>query len=236
MTVSAPLGHTRLRVWGGVMLVWAIVDQGCAEGSGASHATTARDAHAEAAPSLRALPELEGGSVDTPRTHQGLLLARETFDTVLPDAPSDRTYASLQRWVDGAVASWVEHRREQIDTTRSRFEAGGAQSEAEQVVSHAVVGLLDEDTALALGRLPSPSELDDEPEIAAMYRDMMRAQADVFVRSALRELADCANQGYGGPSDLRPWAEVCHARFDHLQAQISSRETMRPLQHASRAQ
>jgi len=175
------------------------------------------------------LPELEGDGIDTPRAHQGLLLARETFDEALPEAPADRSFASLQQWVDGPVAKWVEHRRAQIDATRARFAQGGVTSEGEQVVSHAVVALLDEDTALCLGRLPSPSELDDEPEIAAMYRDMIRAQADIFVRSAADELADCANQGYRGGSELRPWAELCHARFDRLQEQLEQRSSMRPL-------
>ncbi len=212
--------------WPWIALV-AAAGCGATLGAGDAPATALHPGDPSAAPGLRALPELPAAAARDGATHQGLLLARETFGHALPDAPADRAYTSLQHWVDTEVASWIEQRRAQIDATRDRFALGGDPGVVARIVRHAVIGMLHEDTALSLGRLPAPSELDDEPDIAAMYRDIVRSQADAFVGAALRELRDCANEAYRGPADMRPWAEFCHARFDHLRAQIKSRSTMK---------
>jgi hypothetical protein len=175
----------------------------------------------DAAPSLAALPELpSGAAAETPRTHQGLLIARQAMGTRLPAPPADRSSVSLQRWIDTVVVEWVAGRREQTETARERFLLEGTPNAAEAIVSHAVLGLLQEDTALTLARLPTPSELDTEPEIADMFRDVTRKQADAFLNAAMIELRDCANAGYRAGGDMRPWAEFCHARFDRLYAEL----------------
>jgi hypothetical protein len=171
-----------------------------------------------AAPSLAALPDLpEGTSGNTPRTHQGVLLARQTLAAVIPTPPNDRSYASLQRWIDSVVVAWIEQRRAAAEATRDRFLLEANPSRSELAVTHAVVGLIDEDTALALQSLPTPAELYSEPDIAAMYRDILRTQARTFTSSAVNEFRDCANIGYQAPADMQSWARFCHARFDRLQ-------------------
>lgn len=178
----------------------------------------------DAPPSLRALPQLaEGTSGNTACTHQGLLLARQALDSALPEPPADRSYASLHGWVDSTVVAWLDRRREQTEATRERFLLEGEPSSGEAIVSHAVLGLLQEDTARSLAGIPAPSELDSEPEIASMYRDIVRAQADSFVTTALLEWKACAEGAYRGPADMRAWAEFCHARFDRLKEQSSRR-------------
>jgi hypothetical protein len=191
---------------------------GCAEASAppAAAAPLAGGGDPDAPPNLLALPELPADA-DTPRTHQGILVARQTLDAALPAAPADRTFASLQRWVNSDVLAWVQRRRAQTMATRDRFFVEGEPNEAERIVSLAVIGLLDEDTARALGNLPPPSELDSEPEIAAMYRDVTRVQASAFMSAALAALRDCANSAYRGPVSWRGFARFCHARFDRLQ-------------------
>jgi hypothetical protein len=181
--------------------------------------------HPEAAPSLAALPEMPNGATgNTARTHQGLLLARQTFDAAFPAPPADRTYASLQSWVDTAVVAWLEQRRSQTEATRERFLLEGDPSEGERIVSHAVLGLIQEDTALSLSSIPPPSELDSEPEIAGMYHDIIRTQAESFMSSALLELRECADSAYRGPEDMRPWALFCHARFDRLRERAAPKQ------------
>ena len=206
--------------------VWSSLALVCVAGCAAQSAAPAEQSveysggDADAPPNLAALPDLpNGASGDTPRTHQGLLIARQTLDAALPEPPGDRSYASLQHWVETDVVAWIAKRRSQTRATRDRFLLEGEPSDSELVVSHAVVGLIDEDTALALARLPAPSELDSEPEIAAMYRDVVRAQAAGFSTSAVMEFRDCANTAYRGPEDMRAWARFCHARFDRLQSE-----------------
>jgi hypothetical protein len=197
---------------------------GCATASTATEtAPTANAVSGEASerPALAALPTIErGSSADTRGTHQGLLIARATLDTAMPEPPADRSYAALQRWVDTEVVAWVEHRRAQTEEARERFSLEGDPNESVIAMSHAVVGLIHEDTALSLRSIPAPTELDSEPEIAAMYREIVSAQADTFLNSALVEFRDCANTAYNGKDDMRPFALFCHGRFDQLQSQL----------------
>jgi hypothetical protein len=185
-----------------------------------SSAETSRAAMREpmAKPELAELPPLaQAGSADTSRTHQGMLVARATLDATMPPAPEDRSYATLQAWVDSEVVTWVERRRSQTQDTRDRFELEGELNSSERAVSHATIGLIHEDTAFALRGIPAPSELDSEPEIAQMYLEIVGAQAATFLRSALAEFRDCANEAYRSPEDMRGFAEFCRVRYDRLQ-------------------
>jgi hypothetical protein len=177
--------------------------------------------HASAPPSFAALPALpHGASGNTTRTHHGLLVARETLDATMPTPPADRSYLSLKSWIDGEFALWLERRRAQAEQTRARFELEAAPSGSERAVSHAALGLIHEDTALSLGTIPAPRELDTEPEVAAVYRELVAVQVDTFLNTALSEFRDCANEAYRADDDMRSWAEFCHARFDRLREKV----------------
>jgi hypothetical protein len=177
-----------------------------------------------APPTLSALPELpRGASGVSERTHQGMLVVRQTLDAALPEPPSDRSLASLQRWADTQVAGWIAERQAQMESARARM-LEGKPSAGEAILSHAVLALLHEDTARALAAIPAPKELDSEQEIAEMYRELMSGQADTFAASALLELRECANQAYRGPEDMRAFAAYCHARFDRLRGETLARQ------------
>lgn len=170
----------------------------------------------DAPPAVAVLPELvrEPKQV-AERMHTMLAMANEIFAKKLPEPPTDRAYASLSTWVHDVVTPWLETRHDAIDEVR--FQASREGSElAEQVINAAVIGLLHEDTALELERIPAPSELDREPEVAAMFRDIIRVQAKPFVGSALREYRYCANTGYRATEELLRFARFCHARHDRL--------------------
>ena len=179
----------------------------------------------DAPPTLNALPELKAGASGvTERTHQGILVARQTLDVSLPAPPDDRAFASLQQWANTEVAGWIAARRVQVEAARARLLLEGKPpSPGEKILGHAVLALLHEDTARTLAAIPAPRELDSEHEIAAMYRELMAGQADAFVASALLELRDCANLAYVGPDDMRAFADYCHQRFDRLQGEVRTR-------------
>jgi hypothetical protein len=185
-------------------------------------AAQAPPGHPDAPPTLAALPELPSGVTD--RMHQGILVARQTLDAPLPEPPGDRSFTSLQHWADTQVASWIAQRQSQMELTRARLLHEGAPSRRERVISHAVLALLHEDTARELADMPAPKELDSEREIAAMYHDLMRDQANTFATSALLELRQCANLAYRGPANLRGFAGYCHARFDRLRGEALARK------------
>ena len=181
---------------------------------------------AVAPPSLDALPTPL--PVDHQAVHDALTLAGQIFAAPLPTPPADRANASLSVWVDGEVASWIVRRRESVEETRFLFRLPAKDAEDEpsdeeirkNVVARAVLGLLQEDTALQLSRIPAPSELDSEPEIAAMFDELVKGRAEPFVYAAQREYVECANAGYRFGDELEPLARFCHARHDKLAAVV----------------
>jgi hypothetical protein len=176
-----------------------------------------------APPTLTVLPELPARApANSERTHQGILLARQALDACLPAPPVDRSFAALQSWADDDVSSWVVKRRDQIEAARARM-FDGRPSPAEQILGHAVLALLHEDTARALSNIPAPKELDDEQQIAAMYRDLVSGEVDAFVTSALIELRDCVELAHRGPAEMHAYDDYCRARFERLRGEQVAR-------------
>ena len=175
----------------------------------------------DAPPTLASLPTLPRAATGrTPRTRQGMLVAREGFEARLPEAPLDLSHSNLQHWVDTEVVAWVGERSKNLDTTRYEFGLVSDASAGESIVGNAVVGLLQEDTARQLATIPAPTELDSEPEIARMYREVIEAHARPFLSSALVGYRDCANTAHDGPEDMRHWAGYCDARFRRIKQEL----------------
>lgn len=174
---------------------------------------------AEAPPTLGALPEMSRPEPElASRQHRALLVAREVLDARLPTAPEDRAFDTLQRWSRGPVADWIRRRRKAVQHARGEFTVGGDVRLRDSIIQHAVVGLLHEDTAAQLAALPSPSELDSEPEVARLYRELVAHHAEPFVAAALVEYRQCADVAYTGPGELRYWGDFCAERFERLKA------------------
>jgi len=172
-----------------------------------------RPGDANAPPSLRALPELSKDR--SSQLHGGLTLAGQVFAAPLPPAPVDRSYEVLSEWVGDEVARWIDQRRDAVEETRFVFNASDPDP-ATRAIASAVIGLLQEDTAYQLSLIPQPKELDSEPEIAAMFHELVQAQTDPFQNAALTEYQQCAESGKdeGGPS-LR-FGRFCQQRHDRL--------------------
>ena len=205
---------------GAVVLLMSVVACGCAARAGRAHEAShpARGGDPDAPAALAVLPEMVREPADeNERMHPALALAGEIFERKLPEVPEDRSYASLSQWVESAITPWVEERRDAIDDVRFQM-LGRDPSPVEHVLSGAVVGLLQEDTALSLERIPPPSELDREPEIATMFRDIIRAQARPLVGSAVREYRKCEEIGASEGDELERWSHFCHARMLRLRA------------------
>lgn len=176
-----------------------------------------------APPAFAVLPDVTKPQ-QTTRVAQGLSLARHVLGTALPTAPDDRRYASLQAWIDETVAPWISARRDSVDETRFQFGLGDnaarpdkiKPAEAEQVIARAVLGLMQENTAQELSQMPMPEELDSEPEIAEIYRDLVSTQSKPFRNAALAEYEQCSALADDAGRELQRWAEFCHVRSVHL--------------------
>lgn len=174
-------------------------------------------------PKLSALPSLpRGEQAGTERTRQGLLVMREAFDAVLPESPAEASYDNLQHWVDGAVVDWIGRRNAKLEQARFEFGVGREPTPAEHIVALAATGLLQEDTARQLATIPSPAELQGEPMVQEVYRDVIRAQARPFLSSALVRYRECADEAHDGPEALRHWAGFCDGRFQRLKQEVDA--------------
>jgi hypothetical protein len=175
-------------------------------------------------PEFASLPDVPAGD-QTPHTEQGLSLARQVFANALPEAPADRRYKALQAWIDQTVVAWIAARRDGVDETRFQFAVDEGASATEQVIARGVLGLLEESTALELTHIPSPTELDTEPEIAEIFRDLVTTQAEPFRNSAIAEFRSCAKLAAAEGGEVRAWAHFCSARFHKLRGDPERPET-----------
>jgi hypothetical protein len=152
----------------------------------------------------------------TERTRRGLIAARETLAARMPAPPADCTQARLQSWIDIRVVEWIEARNRAVEATRYAFASPANPTVEERVMAHAVIGLLQEDTALSLRSIPAPAELDGEPDIQRMYAEVIGSHTAPFESSALLEYRECANTAVDGPDEIRNWALFCDRRFRKL--------------------
>ena len=169
----------------------------------------------DAPPDFAALPDLTA-SQQSPRLQQGFSLARQVLGKSLPTPPDDRRYGPLQAWIDGTVAPWITARREAVDDTRFQFALDQGASNRDAAIARGVIGLLHENTALELSHIPSPLELETEPEIAEIFRELVATQAKPFVNAARSEYRKCAELAAAEGGELKRWANFCATRHDHL--------------------
>jgi hypothetical protein len=205
--------HTLRALWLSAALLAA-----CATTSTESTAqghSTLRSGDPNGPPTIGALPDVAQTGT-SPRVQQGLSMARQVLATRLPEPPADHSYAVLQAWIDRSVAPWVAARRDGVDEARFQFGLEHEVPVDERVVATAVLGLLQEDTALSLSQLPAPSELDSEPEIAQIFRELVQTQVQPFQSAALTQYRACADSAHAEGRDLRRWATFCDARLDRL--------------------
>ncbi len=169
-------------------------------------------------PSLRALPEISKARSE--QLHRGLAQAGEVFASQLPAAPPDRAYIELAAWVEEEVAQWVIARRDGVDETRFQFDTSAHSDPAAHAVTNAVIGLLHEDTARSLARIPMPKELESEPEIAALFRELVDTQAAPFLHAARIAYGHCAEHADDADDDR--FERFCRARAEALERPLDA--------------
>lgn len=179
---------------------------------------------AEGPPTMSSLPDPD--VVDealSPRMHRGLELAEASFHLEPPDPPASRAALDLAAWSEGPFRAWLEQKTRAIEAARSELDVAAEESHRQRIIGGAVVGLMYEDVARALGRIPIPDDLDDEPEILDVYRDVLRSQARPFLETARRAYHACAANAIE-PESMHHWSRFCAAREDELPGGLASGE------------
>jgi hypothetical protein len=170
--------------------------------------------HAE--PSLECLPDPDVVDEElTERMRIGLELAEASFAVAPPPPPSSRAALDLQEWANGPLRAWLARKTHAVEAARRELDAAADQAHRQRIIGGAVVGLMYEDVARVLRSVPAPDDLDDEPEILAIYRQILESQARPFLETARRAYHACALNARQ-PASMRHWSRFCSGRRDRL--------------------
>lgn len=188
----------------------------CAACAGQSKKTTfySGDAHGRA--SMEVLPSLDVPDSElTPEMRMARLLSAESLELTPPAVPSDRSSAQLADWSDRELKDWLGEKQRRAEAAREELDRAAQQNHRQRILAGALVGLIYEDVARTLLRIPVPSELDSEPEIAATFHELMAKQAAPYLLHAKLAYDACAGNAQG-LSAMAHWSDFCSGRVEAL--------------------
>ena len=197
-------------------LVAAILTStGCGGAAASGGDVAVESGRANARPNMEALPGLAEDRVFSQRMQFAWLLAEQTFEVPDPAPPAARDAGALRDWADSALQGWLAEKAHNVETARRELDLAADEAHLQRIVAGAVVGLMYEDIARVLRSVPVPDELAAEPEIAAVYRDVVEFQAEPYVEHARRAYRACAANAIQTES-MRHWSAFCARRVERL--------------------
>ncbi len=189
---------------------------GCMSSSSGSRHATYQEGDTTARPSLESLPSLDVElSTLTPEMRMARMLSAESLNLDPPSQPHDTSGATFSAWSDQELKDWIGDKSKRAEAARHELDRAAEQSHRQRIMAGALVGLVYEDMARTLLALPVPVELASEPEIAAMYVDLMHTQAAPYLVHSRQAYAACAGNAEQLPA-LRHWSEFCTTREERL--------------------
>lgn len=170
----------------------------------------------ECDPSMECLPDpdIEDASM-TRRMRFGWTLAEESFHVPAPSTPDDQSSDSLEAWSEQVLSPWLQRKTHAIEVARRELDRAAEEMHRQRIMGGAIVGLMYEDVARVLTSIPAPDELDDEPEIRRVYRNVLRSQARPYLEQARQAYRACAQNAIR-PSSMRHWSRFCTGRQEQL--------------------
>jgi hypothetical protein len=170
-------------------------------------------------PSIESLPSLDVPDSElTSEMRTARLLSAEALQLPAPQPPSRRDAQALTAWSEGEFKRWLEHKQHCADDARAELDRAALQSHRQRILAGALVGLLYEDIARTLLTVPTPSELDSEPEISEAFRELLLKQAEPYLMQSRLAYAACAGNAEG-MSSLDHWVGFCSGRRQGLPGQ-----------------
>tara|TARA_B100001750_G_scaffold232489_2_gene231676 strand:+ start:2099 stop:2791 length:693 start_codon:yes stop_codon:yes gene_type:complete len=188
----------------------------CASSGGTPESETAGGAGVpEAPPSMECLPDVPQPTRAefTESMRFAWRLSEDAFELPDPMPPSpDSDTAEVQAWTDGQMHEWLQRKNQLVEAARAELNQAAEENHAQRTMAGGLVGVLYEDVARVLLRVPLPSDLrNEEPVIVDAFRDVVDAQARPYLEHARRAYAACAANAR--PHDeLQPWEHFCSAR------------------------
>ena len=170
----------------------------------------------EAEPSMLILPSVDVDHSElSEKMRFGWTLAEESFANEMPPPPPSGDTPDIQRWSEGDLRVWLERKSRTIEAARRELDAAAEESHRQRILAGAIVGLMYEDISRALRAIPVPAEIQREPEIAEIFRDVLDAQASPFLEHARRAYRAC-HLNARGEEGLTHWSRFCEIRKENL--------------------
>jgi hypothetical protein len=207
-----------MRWIGAGLALCALTTVGCAGAVARGKRHRYQEGDALGAPRVEALPSLDvAESTLTPEMRMARLLSAECLNLDPPTRPVETTSAAMEHWSDAELKAWMQHKHASAEAARKELDLAATQNHRQRIMAGAMVGLVYEDVARNLLALPTPSELSSEPDIAAMYVDLLRTQATPYLVQARQAYTACAGNA-AQLSELRHWSDFCLSREEQLPA------------------
>lgn len=167
-------------------------------------------------PSIECLPDPDiAEDAFTEHMRRGMELATESFSVQEPPGPASRAALDLQDWSSGPLRAYLESKTNAIEAARAELDLAAEENHRQRIMGGAIVGLMYEDVARVLAAIPAPNDLDDEPEIMAIYEQVIRSQTRPFLETSRRAYHACAANA-SEPATMHHWSHFCRGREDGL--------------------
>lgn len=144
-----------------------------------------------------------------------LSLARHSFEVAPPELPARTDATTLLRWTDTQLTPWLERKLRVVEAARRKLDEAAEQAHVHRILAGALVGLMYEDVGEVVGSIPTPEDLAHEPEIAAVFRDVVHFRASRYVEQARSAYLACARNAIQ-PETMHHWSVFCAKRADAL--------------------
>lgn len=167
-----------------------------------------------AEPAVSNLPSADGVAF-TEQMRFGMTLAEESLSLPDPAPPPRQEIGVLERWSSESLRPWLARKSHTVEAARETLDDAAEENHRQRIVAGAVVGLLYEDVGRTLRSVPLPDELEDDPEAAQLFQDVLDGQAAPFLQHARRAYRACAENAVR-PKDMRHWSPFCTTRADRL--------------------
>jgi hypothetical protein len=165
---------------------------------------------------IEALPSLDVADAElTDQMRMARMLSADSLELPAPAVPADHSASSLTRWSDHELKEWVSAKLKRAEAARTELDRAAIENHRQRILAGALVGLVYEDVARALLVLPIPSELEREPEIGAIFKELMEKQAAPYLFHARLAYAACAGNA-AGLSTMNHWSDFCSGREEGL--------------------
>lgn len=194
-------------------VVFLVVSAGC--GGAAVRPADIDPGDPASPPAMEALPSVAGGEGLGEGMRLALSLARRSLEVAPPELPARTDATTLLRWTDAELTPWLERKMQVVEAARRKLDEVAEQAHVHRILAGALVGLMYEQVGDVVGSVPTPEDLAHEPEIAAVFQDVVHFRASQYVEQARSAYLACARNAIH-PETMHHWSVFCAKRADAL--------------------